>query len=316
MKAKFVYSIVLLALWQVLSGLGSSILRADNQFAEMLVFGDSFSDTGNMHLATGGALASSPYFDGRISNGPVFVEQAAMRLGLPTPAASLLGGTNYAFAGAPTGGDGFFDVPTLGEQIDIFLSEGNVLDGDELIVVQGGTNDALWYVLNGGLVGNDPPTAVGNIRNHILTLADAGGVAFVAPNILSASFPLIDLDPALAPLAPAFEEWVLVFNALLRDDIEDLEVELGVPILQLDQETFFSELRTSPRFGLMNGTEPGCPGCGIGFAAPDAENSIVDQPHRYVFWDLVHPSARAHQLLGTHFAVFVHRELNGLSHGD
>ena len=45
--------------------------RPDN----IIVFGDSLSDTGNAFEATGhGEPPSTPYFDGRFSNGPVWVQ--------------------------------------------------------------------------------------------------------------------------------------------------------------------------------------------------------------------------------------------------
>ena len=65
-------------------------------------FGDSLSDTGNVYLATGGTLPGTPYFPGRFSNGPIWIDYLARSLGLPiTP--SLAGGTNFAYGGADTG---------------------------------------------------------------------------------------------------------------------------------------------------------------------------------------------------------------------
>ena len=71
-------------------------------YSQLYVFGDSLSDTGNLFAATGGTNPIPPYFNGRFSNGPVWVETLAASLGLPVNP-SLLGGTNYAFAGAVTG---------------------------------------------------------------------------------------------------------------------------------------------------------------------------------------------------------------------
>ena len=46
-------------------------------FSGIVVFGDSLSDTGNFFLASGGAVAGPPYFEGRFSDGPVWVEVLA-----------------------------------------------------------------------------------------------------------------------------------------------------------------------------------------------------------------------------------------------
>ena len=54
-------------------------------------------------LRTSGAEPASPYVDGEFSNGPVWVQDLAARLGLPALTPSLAGGTDYAFGGATTG---------------------------------------------------------------------------------------------------------------------------------------------------------------------------------------------------------------------
>ena len=76
-------------------------------YSDLIIFGDSLSDTGNVFIVTGGALPSQsagPYAGGRFSNGPLWVETLANGLGLPTSASPfLVGGNNYAFAGAKTG---------------------------------------------------------------------------------------------------------------------------------------------------------------------------------------------------------------------
>src|SRR5262249_42011574 len=85
---------------------GLSLARpanAEPPFSEVVVFGDSISDTGNVFLFTDGVAAGPPYFEGRFSNGPVWVEVLAQGLGLPAPAPSLSGGTNSAWGRAQTG---------------------------------------------------------------------------------------------------------------------------------------------------------------------------------------------------------------------
>ena len=54
------------------------------------IFGDSLSDNGNAFKATGGAIpASPPYFNGRFSNGPVWVEGFSTELKLPAAAVKI-----------------------------------------------------------------------------------------------------------------------------------------------------------------------------------------------------------------------------------
>src|SRR4051794_4802084 len=67
-------------------------------FTSIVSFGDSLTDTGNVFAASGGTTPAAPYWMGRASNGPLWVEQLAARLGVAAPTPSLLGGTNYAFS--------------------------------------------------------------------------------------------------------------------------------------------------------------------------------------------------------------------------
>lgn len=52
-------------------------------FTQIYVFGDSVSNIGNVFDSTGGAIPPNQfYFDGRFSNGPVWVDYLAQDLGL------------------------------------------------------------------------------------------------------------------------------------------------------------------------------------------------------------------------------------------
>ena len=50
--------------------------------SQVWIFGDSFSDTGNQKAVLGFFPPDPPYFDGRISDGPVWIEDVAEELGL------------------------------------------------------------------------------------------------------------------------------------------------------------------------------------------------------------------------------------------
>src|SRR5262249_50511423 len=102
----------------------ASPLRA-GPYTQLLIFGDSLVDTGNVFVASRGTFpASPPYFNGRFSNGPVWVEALAPALGLPAPVPSLLGGTNNAWGGAETGLSGLSTrgTPNIGTQITGYLA--------------------------------------------------------------------------------------------------------------------------------------------------------------------------------------------------
>src|SRR5262245_1866124 len=73
-------------------------------FSNLVVFGDSLSDVGNISNATFGTNPGPYYWNGRFSNGPVYTETLATGLGLPAMARSTAGGNDYAYGGAQTTG--------------------------------------------------------------------------------------------------------------------------------------------------------------------------------------------------------------------
>ena len=84
---------MLLALF-LIQGFQVSAVHAGG-ITEIVVFGDSLSDTGNLYLASGKTTPPSPpYFLGWFSNGPLWVERLASRLVVVPPRPSLLGGTD------------------------------------------------------------------------------------------------------------------------------------------------------------------------------------------------------------------------------
>ena len=124
----------------------SVVARAGSPaFDAIYVFGDSYCDVGNVFLATGGTQPlSPPYYFGRFSNGPIWVEHVASAMGLPMHA-SLAGGTDYAFGGAwvtqpqvtPQG-----TIPDVPQQVGLYLSQhGGKADGGRVAVAPGGCKE-------------------------------------------------------------------------------------------------------------------------------------------------------------------------------
>ena len=122
---------------------------------------------------------STVYFEGRFSNGPVWIEYLATGLGLPTPEASLRGGNNFAYGGAQTGDGGstiFHSVPNVGSPILAFMELGKTIDDTDLVVVWAGHND-----LFGGL---SPAAAATNLGSHISALHGEGARSFLVGNFV------------------------------------------------------------------------------------------------------------------------------------
>jgi phospholipase/lecithinase/hemolysin len=257
-------------------------------------------DNGNAFILSKGRVAAAPYFDGRLTNGPVWVERLAERLklgapgeGIPVPAPSEAGGRNYAVGGAKAG-DGFSDAcvmvdgaevcaPNLGLQIEYFLKrDGRTLDGDELIVVQGGHNNAF-----------EADAAAKAMAEHVATLAAAGGKLFLVPNLARAS-----QSPGNAPKA-AWDRFVADFNARLEEQLAPLEAKLGIVIVRLDLLALTDEIIADPdEFGFQNVSDPACPSCGFGIPEPAADQTVVPNTKEYLYWDDFHFTAEGNRIIG------------------
>jgi outer membrane lipase/esterase len=264
-------------------------------YSALYAFGDSLSDSGNVSVLTGGAVPAAPYAPGRFSNGPVWVETLAANLGLAANPA-LLGGTNFAFGGAVTGGPFTSSTPSLTAQVSTYYlpSVGGVADPNALYVVWGGGND----VRNIGQ-GLNPPgdiaASVGNILNIVSTLAAAG-----AQNFLVSNLPNIGLTPEAAAGGPAAQAGAtalsVAFNNGLAANLPGLASFLGVNIITLDA------------FGFLNNAIAGAPGNGFtNTTAPCYVSgpTACANPNEYIFWDGIHPTAAAHQLLGNYAASVI-----------
>jgi phospholipase/lecithinase/hemolysin len=290
---------------------GSSAVVGDaGAISEIVVFGSSTSDQGNALLLVG--AGSPPYFEGRFTNGPNWIDILADELGLPRPAPSEAGGTNYAVAGAETGA-GFGTLapfaPNLGQQVIAFGLDGHVLDGDELIVVRGGANDALAQAL---LEPPDetfwtPGRAVANIGDHVRALASAGGTRFLVANLGGFAD-----SPFFRPLGLTEDVtlWQEEFSEGLKSAMEALRGSLGVSISVFDADKVALKLLQQPaRLGLVNLLDPACPGCGFGRPEPGAGDTVVPNPDQYFYWDLVHTTGGVHAYTGRRAAEQVQEEI-------
>jgi len=82
-----------------LSMAGVAAYATTPTYDKLIVFCDSYCDVGNIFALTGGAEPAAPYYNGRFSNGPIWLDHVAGFLGVPLKP-SALGGTDYAFGGA------------------------------------------------------------------------------------------------------------------------------------------------------------------------------------------------------------------------
>ena len=131
----------------LLAGCGDELTTAVTapRFTATVVFGASLDDTGNACNLSPASCLPAPYFTGRVSNGPVWVELVAAKYGT-TVTPSRTGGTNYAYAGARTGPIAATTqgVPNMVRQVEEYLAKTTTSSRAKVL-----------FVLNVATVGND-----------------------------------------------------------------------------------------------------------------------------------------------------------------
>ncbi|WP_426169224.1 SGNH/GDSL hydrolase family protein [Sandarakinorhabdus sp. DWP1-3-1] len=117
--------------------------------SQVYVFGDSFVDSGNANIGTGGlaANAAQGYFQGRFGDGYNFADIISKRLTGDYATPFLAGGTNFAVGGARAAGDASAApfpgvIPGLNSQLGFYGSVfGSYVDPDGLYIINFGNND-------------------------------------------------------------------------------------------------------------------------------------------------------------------------------
>ena len=244
-------------------------------YSAIYVFGDSYSDVGNVYIETKGVLPlSPPYYQGRFSNGPLWIEHVASALGLPIEPA-ILGGTDYATGGAqvtqpyvnPLG-----TVPSVPQQVAAYLLQhGGKADPNALYVIEGGGNDILNAT--GG-----PPVQLGyeialDLAEAQLALRQAGAQNFLIPNLVDVGqLPAAQANAAFASAA------TVAVNGYLGAALQIESYLPGVKITQVDEYTLFHAIAADTgHFGFTDITHP----CVVG-------TSVCAEPDHTLFWDQEH----------------------------
>jgi phospholipase/lecithinase/hemolysin len=268
---------------------GFTVSVFSNHYTGLVAFGDSLTDIGNRYAATGGTDPTSPPYDaGRWSDGPLWVEHLAAGLGLAAPSPSALGGTDYAAADAGTALSGYAHngSANIGTQVAAYLSTHPTVDGDQLFVIWGGTNDF------GPHTTPDPAGTVANLSAEITELARAGARQFLVPDLM----PLGEV-PGIRKLGPAataqYDDLAVQFNTALAHAEAQLEAGLGIKIHSLDVYGLVEQILADPgAFGFTDVTDQAKSGDegDPGTVAPNSD--------QYLFWDNIHPTETFERLLG------------------
>ena len=279
-------------------------------FEGIVVFGDSLTDTGNFYYVSGGTYPlSPPYYNGRFSNGPAWIESFAPLLGVEadftTPyLVNPFAADNFATGGANSDSTDIWGVGLgLHTQIGLYASTGRGFASDDLAVVWSGANDYLF----GGAT--DPNVVVGNLSFGLAALNSLG-----AEHLLVMNMPGLGNTPLLngTPYSDMFNTLSAGHNILLENSVAALRASLGAEIIYVDVETAVSEiLSNGARYGFTN-TTGSCLDADknwTGLCSLNPDYSI--NADGFVFFDAIHPTAQTHELL----AEFAYATLLTTRHG-
>ena len=264
-------------------------------YSAIYSFGDSLSDVGNVFAASGGAIPAPPYFDGRFSNGPNWVDDLSEKL-LGVPASpSLTGGNDFAWGDAQTGttsASGTQLVPSLDEQVGLFGMADPSPKTGALYTLDIGANDIANALTAYKTDHSFDLTAflseaVGNTVAAVGALYKDGARA-----LLYYEVPDLSLVPAFLSGGPLGGELAMEFNEDVLAGIKPLEI--GPDPLTVFDVPVFSAVQTivsyPTRFGFTNVTSPCLSG--------DSESPGTEcaDPSQHLFWDSEHPTAGGHAL--------------------
>jgi phospholipase/lecithinase/hemolysin len=278
----------------------------------MIVFGDSLSDTGNDsgiaslfgYVTSNGRFTSDPTSHPPSAGTGVWHEELATDLGIAPATPSSSGGSNWAYGAAVTGAgtSDFTIVHNVGRQVSDYLaSTHNIASPTALYAIFAGGNDLLDAADADGTstVGvhsleSAANTAANNLETYILQFVTDGARYFVWPNL-----PALDQTPYArstynSSIEAALVDAVQTFNSDVASAIQYIHsVNANVTIYAADVHTWFNEM--------LGGTYPGYAFTNVTVAATSV-TPVPASADTYLFWDKLHPTEKAHKLLGD--AVF------------
>lgn len=281
-------------------------------FDELIVFGDSLSDTGNLASIPGSPIFPPFFYEqSRVSNGPVAVEGLAEKLGLSAEPSlhldSILGivGTNFAVAGATAGGVSPIDLET---QVNAFLGHSNnVAPEDAVYVMFIGGNDVRDARDENKQVGRAMvKDAVDSVDRQLRRLIDAG-----AQHIFVVNAPDIGIIPETRLVAASTNNKQLVrrataltkkFNRKLARKVRRIEKQTGLDLVLFDLFGHMEKmLENSVALGYSNTTDACFTGDGLQPFHLDCATAYGPDFSSFLFFDSIHPTGRSHERVSRAF---------------
>lgn len=246
-------------------------------FTAVYAFGDSLTDTGR-NPPTG-----TNYYNGRYSNGPLWIEYLSAMLGIAYNASN-----NLAVSGSTT--------YNLSSQIASMPASSNPQSA--LFTLWSGPNDFLdafeTNLENNAAWGVTVTNTVLNITNAVATLYSSG-----AREVLVGNMPNIGQTPGAASYGSTLDNYidtkVQLFNSALSPAVTNLMLGhpgLRVYLMNANQEatTVYDSPATYGFTVISIGALQDTTLTNKSFNGPGAD---------YLFWDPIHPTTKMHAMIGT-----------------
>ncbi len=295
-------------------------------YSTIYAFGDSLSDAGNVSVASGlftNIPVSPPYYHTNygafrvsasvFSNGPVWVQDLSVALGLGTLEPSLVGGNDFAYGGAQTGSTpqsannpmGFLPLLDLPAQLDQFEIQNRRPSASALYTLSIGGNDVTSILSAGQLTAEQQATditaSINNEVSFVHSLAQDG-----ANNVLVMNVPDLGAVPeesgnaALATLLSA------EYNAQLATALASEAAMDGINLHILDAQALIDRGVADPSaYGFDNVTTPVWSGNYTSSSSGTLATTDLTEQNQYLFWDHIHPTENGQSLLASAAAAQV-----------
>ncbi|HYC03609.1 MAG TPA: autotransporter domain-containing protein [Azospirillaceae bacterium] len=296
MIRKLMGTTALAALALAAAGTAAQAQTAPQRFSNVVVFGDSLSDPGN--LAQFGQAPPAPYVGGRFSNGPVWAEQLS----------PLLGGTpvvSRAFGGARSTAERPIDVQS---QVSAQLAATPALNPNGLYAVWIGANDYFQFF---SAPTADPTAFARGVATNAGTAATRL-MAAGARNVLLFNLPNLGDTPGGRANGPAASgqanQITLLHNAFISQTARDIQAATpGSRVIVVDINTLSAAFNANPAaYGFSNTTVP----CFTGTALTGACATPAGAAGT-TFFDPIHPTTATHAVIAQFTAGTVAAVVNG-----
>ena len=285
-------------------------------YTALYAFGDSLSDAGNVSILTAavGIEPVSPPYDkeqygslsGNVfSNGPTWVQDLSVTLGLGTLAPSLLGGNDFAYGGAETGptpqnsGNAQTALLSLPAQLQQFQTSVPSPAAGALYTISIGANDIFDILSNTALTAQQQATDVGDaVANEIAFVGELAHDG--AKNLLVLDVPDLGKTPSYRLGASATEATQLAtqYDTALNSQLASVATADGIRVNVINAFQLIDSAVANPAaYGLTNVTTPVWSG---NFTSPTSGTLVSTNPavqDQYLFFDSVHPTETGHQAI-------------------